>query len=242
MNTWQDKTIVVVGASGAIGSAVTKRILKDNPKKIYLLSKNILHKQEKYCHHIRLDYDSESSIRRSADTISNDEEIDMVFVATGILHNETIMPEKSFSEINAEKFLTVFTANMIFPALIAKHFLPLLNTKTPSIFAALSARVGSISDNHLGGWYAYRCSKAALNMFIKSASIEQSRKNKKSIVIGLHPGSVDSNLSNPFKNNIPKDKLFSPSYCAEKLLEVLATIQNKQSGKIYAWDGKEVLP
>lgn len=128
------------------------------------------------------------------------------------------------------------------PALIAKHLLPKLNKDHPAIFAALSARVGSISDNQLGGWYAYRASKAALNMIIKNAAIEVGRRNRKAIVVGLHPGTVDSDLSKPFQGNVADGKLFTPEDSAQKLLEVLRSLGPEQTGKCFAWDGKEVLP
>ena len=111
-----------------------------------------------------------------------------------------------------------------------------------SVFAALSARVGSISDNILGGWYAYRSSKAALNMIIKNAAIEISRSNKQAIVVGMHPGTVDSHLSKPFQSRVPKHQLFTPEYAAEKLLHVMTALMPSDSGKCFAWDGKEILP
>ena len=126
--------------------------------------------------------------------------------------------------------------------MVAKHFLPKLNKENRSIFAALSARVGSISDNQLGGWYAYRTSKAALNMVIKNAAIEIGRLNKKAIIVGLHPGTVDSNLSMPFQGNVPDGKLFTPEYSVQKLLQVLTNLTSEQSGKCFAWDGTEVKP
>ena len=126
--------------------------------------------------------------------------------------------------------------------MIAKYFLPKLNREKRSIFAALSARVGSISDNQLGGWYSYRASKAALNMVIKNIAIEISRFNKKAIIVGLHPGTVDSNLSKPFQVNVPYGKLFTPEFSTQKLVEVLRSLTSKQSGKCFAWDGQEILP
>ena len=126
--------------------------------------------------------------------------------------------------------------------MIAKHFLPKLNRENLSIFAAISARVGSISDNYLGGWYAYRASKSALNMIIKNAAIEIGRRNKNAVIVGLHPGTVDSKLSKPFQGNIPHNKLFTPEYSAKKLLEVISTLKPWQSGKCWAWDGTEVDP
>ena len=111
-----------------------------------------------------------------------------------------------------------------------------------SIFAALSARVGSISDNQLGGWYAYRASKAALNMIIKTAAIEVRRRNPHAIVVGLHPGTVDSDLSKPFQGNVPEGKLFTPDFAAGKLLTVLEGLAPAQTGRCFGWDGEEILP
>ena len=120
--------------------------------------------------------------------------------------------------------------------------MPVLSRNKNSIFAALSARVGSVSDNQLGGWYAYRASKSALNMIIKSASIEVARKNPKAIIVGLHPGTVDSNLSKPFQHSITNNKLFTPSIAASHLLGVLDNLTSEQTGKCFAWDGSEILP
>ena len=163
-------------------------------------------------------------------------------MANGILHDEGLTPEKSLRDLSAEKFQRIFEVNTVTPALIAKHFLPKLNREQTSIFAALSARVGSISDNQLGGWYAYRASKAALNMIIKNAAIEIGRRNKQAIIVGLHPGTVDSNLSKPFQGNVADGKLFTPEYSAEKLLDVLENLSPEQTGKCFAWDGQEILP
>jgi len=168
--------------------------------------------------------------------------LDLVIVANGILHDGELMPEKSLRDLSQEKFQHVFEVNTITPALIAKHFLPKLNKQQTSIFAALSARVGSISDNRLGGWYSYRASKAALNMVIKTASIEVKRRNKHAIIVGLHPGTVDSNLSKPFQRNVPEGDLFTPEYSANKLLDVLDNLTLEQTGKCFAFDGTEVYP
>jgi len=134
----------------------------------------------------------------------------------------------------------VFAINTIGPALVAKHFLPLLDRNRRSVFAALSARVGSISDNRLGGWYGYRASKSALNMIIKTLAIELSRRNREAICIGLHPGTVDSRLSAPFQNNVAADKLFAPDLAATQLLEVVDQVRSEQSGRLLAWNGLEI--
>lgn len=178
----------------------------------------------------------------AAELAAKEKPLDLVIVANGILHDEGLMPEKALRDLSAKNFHRVYEANTITPALIAKYFLPKLNRDQPSIFAALSARVGSISDNQLGGWYAYRASKAALNMIIKNAAIEVGRRNKHAIVVGLHPGTVNSDLSKPFQSKVADGKLFTPDYSAEKLLDVLGNLSPEQTGKCFAWDGKEVLP
>lgn len=126
------------------------------------------------------------------------------------------------------------------PALIAKHFLPKLNRENKAVFAVLSARVGSITDNRLGGWYAYRASKVALNMILKNAAIEIGRRYKKSIIIGLHPGTVNSPLSKPFQTNVPDDQMFTADFSVKKMIEVLDSVTPEKSGSCFAWDGKEI--
>jgi NAD(P)-dependent dehydrogenase (short-subunit alcohol dehydrogenase family) len=228
------ENIAILGASGAIGSAFTKRLAEKYPNaSLFAFSRNGPHS---------IDYSCEDSIAEAAELAAKDRPLDLVIVANGILHDEGLMPEKSLRDLSAENFHHIFEANTITPALIAKHFLPKLNRSQQSMFAVLSARVGSISDNQLGGWYAYRASKAALNMIIKNAAIEVGRRNKQTIVVGLHPGTVDSDLSKPFQGNVSDGKLFTPDYSAEKLLDVLENLSPEQTGKCFAWDGQEILP
>lgn len=228
------KNIAVIGASGAIGGAFSKLLAQKYPDAVqYAFSRTGEH---------RIDYTSEKSIAAAAELASQNGSLDLVIVATGLLHEGEIMPEKSLKELSAEKFYRLFEVNTITPALIAKYFLPKLNRDQPSVFASLSARVGSVSDNRLGGWYAYRASKAALNMIIKSAAIETGRRNKQAIIVGLHPGTVDSALSKPFQSNVADGKLFTPDYSAGKLLDVLESLTPEQTGKCFAWDGQEVVP
>ncbi len=230
--SFDPQNIAIIGASGAIGSAFTK-LLSDTftDANLYVFSRNTGH---------YIDYNSEDSIAKAAETAAKDHPLDLIIATNGILHDGDIIPEKSLGEVSAEKFRRIFEVNTIIPALIAKHFLPKLNREKPSRFAALSARVGSISDNRLGGWYAYRSSKAALNMIIKNSAIEIGRRNKQAIIVGLHPGTVDSDLSKPFQGNVPDGHLFTPEYCAQRLLNVLENLTPEQTGKCFAWDGKEI--
>ncbi|MGB0238637.1 MAG: SDR family NAD(P)-dependent oxidoreductase [Cycloclasticus sp.] len=233
--SFNPENIAILGASGAIGSAFTMLLSeKYTNASMFAFSRN----GAAYS----IDYSSEASLAEAAELAAKEKPLDLVIVANGILHDEGLMPEKSLRDLSAKNFHRVYEANTITPALIAKYFLPKLNRDQPSIFAALSARVGSISDNQLGGWYAYRASKAALNMIIKNAAIEVGRRNKHAIVVGLHPGTVNSDLSKPFQSNVADGKLFTPDYSAEKLLDVLENLSPEQTGKCFAWDGKEVLP
>lgn len=242
--------IAVIGCCGGIGEALIARLVSLYPKaNITGFSRTKPGQPLDSVNYHQIDYENEASIEQAANLASsavnsenNNGTLDLVIVTTGILHDETLKPEKSLRDLSADNFQRLFAANTITPALIAKYFLPKLNKTKPSIFAALSARVGSISDNRLGGWYAYRASKAALNMVIKNAAIEISRLNKQAIIVGLHPGTVNTNLSKPFQSNVAEHKLFTPQYCAEALLEVVAQLQPTQSGKCFAWDGTEVKP
>ena len=130
--------------------------------------------------------------------------------------------------------------SICFGALVGKSFLPLLDNKNPSVFGFLSARVGSISDNNLGGWHAYRASKASLNMLIKNFAIELARTNKFAKVIGLHPGTVDTELSKPFQKNVPENKLFTPQFSADAMINVVDRLKEGDSGSVFAFDGSKI--
>ena len=237
------RNIVVIGSSGAIGSAFTRKIAELYPKaKIHAFCRQKTNEVSGNVTERVMDYLSEDSIYEAAKVVSSEVPIDMVFIATGLLHEKEIYPEKSLKDISIDNFNKIFSVNTITPAVIAKHFIPKLNRQKRCVFATLSARVGSISDNRLGGWYAYRASKAALNMIIKTASLEVTRMNKKAIVVGLHPGTVDSNLSKPFQHNVESKNLFSPDYSATCLLSTIERLTWEHSGRCFAWDGKEILP
>jgi NAD(P)-dependent dehydrogenase (short-subunit alcohol dehydrogenase family) len=161
-------------------------------------------------------------------------------VATGVLHDAALQPEKTWRDISPDAFAHAFAVNATGPALIAKHFLPLLARDRRAVFAALSARVGSIEDNRLGGWTAYRASKAALHQIIRTCAIELARKNKAALCVALHPGTVDTALSAPFQRGVAPEKLFAPDYSAERLIEVIDGLSPADSGQAYAWDGARI--
>ncbi|MFT6105994.1 MAG: NAD(P)-dependent dehydrogenase (short-subunit alcohol dehydrogenase family) [Rickettsiales bacterium] len=237
----ENLNIAIIGASGSLGEMFVKQ-LAQNPqtKSIFAFSRSKTDfDNEKTTSHF-IDIEDEESIKSAVDIASENAKLDMVIVATGMLHNQDFGPEKSLRDLSKEKFQKLFNVNTIAPAIIAKHFLPKLNRERKSVFAAISARVGSISDNHLGGWYSYRASKSALNMVLKNASIEIGRSNKNAVIIGLHPGTVDSKLSKPFQGAVSQEKLFTPEYSVEKLLEVIENSSPKDSGKIIDFNGVKI--
>jgi NAD(P)-dependent dehydrogenase (short-subunit alcohol dehydrogenase family) len=144
-------------------------------------------------------------------------------------------------ELDKQSMIEVLTVNAIGPALVAKHFLPRMRKEGKTVFAALSARVGSIGDNRLGGWLSYRASKAALNMLLATLAIEHARSRPESVVIGLHPGTVKSNLSHPFTENLRDGILFSPKDAAACLLEVIDSLTSADTGNFLAWDGSRIV-
>ena len=237
------QNIAIFGSSGAIGHAIVNEIIMRHPTAtVHACTRSLHSNLPSSVHHHQLDYTDESQLETMALTLTKDQPLDCVVIATGILHTDTLQPEKTMRQISKETLDTVFTINTIIPTLIAKHMLPVMTNRSRSVFAALSARVGSISDNRLGGWYAYRASKSALNMIIKTLAIEQRRRSPQSIVVGLHPGTVDSPLSKPFQTHVPPDRLFTPTYSAQQLVSVIDQLSTDDSGSCIAWDGTHITP
>jgi NAD(P)-dependent dehydrogenase (short-subunit alcohol dehydrogenase family) len=236
-------TAAVIGASGGIGGAFAE-LLGECPtvETVIRLSRNQVGHSPTDMPWFPADLEDERSIADAATSIDRAfGHLDLVIVATGILHDgDHLQPEKSWRALASDSMAQAYRINAIGPALVAKHFLPLLATNRKTAFAALTARVGSIEDNRLGGWYAYRASKAALNMILKTLSIELARRNPSAICVGLHPGTVDTQLSGPFQRGVPGDKLFTPRGSAWRLLNVINTLSPEQSGRVFAWDGKPI--
>lgn len=235
--------VVVVGASGGIGSAMTAR-LAASPRvaRILACSRSPGTASHPKIRQLAIDLEDEASIAKVAQAaIESDGNVDLVVVAAGLLHDgDALRPEKSWRALDATSLARLYRVNTIGPALLAKHFLPLLRSDHKSVFAALSARVGSISDNKLGGWHAYRASKAALNMLVKTFSIELARRNQRALCVALHPGSVATPLSRPFQANIPEGKLFTPDFAAARLLDVIDRLESKDTGNLFAWNGERI--
>ena len=184
-----------------------------------------------------LDLTDEPGIAAAAAKVAK---ADMVVVATGLLHDTDHGPEKALRDLDPVWLARQYAVNAIGPALVAKHFLPIMPRTGRAVFAALSARVGSISDNKLGGWHGYRASKAALNMLMRGIAIEEKRRNDRTIVVTLHPGTVDTALSKPFQGNVQAGRLFTPDRAALQLLDTIEELKAPDSGKLFDFEGKEV--
>ena len=233
--------IAIIGANGTIGRGFVEYFLNRlETKYLYLFSRSAIKYSDTRIIHQLIDIEDERSIEKAAHVIPDDITLDYLIVTTGVLSIGDIKPEKSIKELNYKKFIKVLAINTIGPALIGKHFIKKLHKDNKSVFALLSARLGSISDNNLGGWYSYRCSKSALNMIIKNISIEMKCKNPKFIVVAIHPGTVRGKLSDPFSRSINKDKIFDASYSVSKMIDVITSLTIDDSGKLFAWDGKEI--
>jgi NAD(P)-dependent dehydrogenase (short-subunit alcohol dehydrogenase family) len=187
----------------------------------------------------RLDLKDEGSIAAAAGVVAGGPPPTLVFLATGVLHHGHD-PERSYRALTAEHLMRDYRVNAVGPALVAKHFLPLLPRARRAVFAALSARVGSIGDNRLGGWHSYRASKAALNMILANLAIELRRTHPDAVVAGLHPGTVDTGLSRPFQRGVSPEKLFEPADAAARLLNVIDRLTPQESGGVFAWDGARI--
>lgn len=232
----------VFGASGGIGAAFV-RLLNEDPNcaALFAGSRSPPHaRPTEKMKSFQFDLTDEPSFAAAAALINAESPVDLILIATGFLHDETRQPEKTLRALDGPTLLHAYTLNTVGPALIAKHMLPHLPRDRKSVFGVLSARVGSISDNRTGGWHAYRASKAALNMLVRSFAIEVSLRNKQAICVALHPGTVDTSLSQPFQAAVAKDKLFTPDQSARALLSVVDGLTPDQSGQLFAWDGQTI--
>lgn len=222
---------VIFGASGGIGSALRDRYeARGGYDKVIALHRNS---------EPPLDLLDERKIQTCAEEIrETGDEVRLLFDATGALTLGTTRPEKNLREIDPETLARSFAINAIGPALLMKHFLPLLPRKGRSVFATLSARVGSIGDNGLGGWYGYRASKAALNQLVRTASVELARRNPEAICVALHPGTVKTRLTEDFaKTGLDVQE---PAIAAKHLVEVLGELTSAQTGGFFDQFGRQV--
>lgn len=233
---------VVVGASGGIGQALVAALAAGGAyDRVFALSRSLVPQPEPV-HALSVDITDEATVATAAETIGAAGPVGLVIVASGLLHGPGVSPEKAIRALDPVAMARVFAVNTVGPALVAKHVLPLMPRSGRGVFAALSARVGSIGDNRLGGWYAYRASKAALNQILRTLAVEVGRTHPELIVVGLHPGTVQTPLSHPFRPHAETPGLFSPDESAAHLLRVLDALQTRDSGQVFAWDGQPVPP
>jgi NAD(P)-dependent dehydrogenase (short-subunit alcohol dehydrogenase family) len=221
----------VVGASGGIGGALVRALEAAGFDHVHALARSGPE---------RVDIEDEASIAAAAERLGEGAPLRLVIVATGLLHANGLAPEKALRELDPAALARSFRVNAIGPALVAKHLVPLMPRDGRAVFAALSARVGSIADNRLGGWYGYRASKAALNQFVRTLAVEAARQRPELVCLALHPGTVDSGLSKPFQRGVPAEKLFRPEDAAAKLLAVIDAATPADSGMLLAHDGARI--
>lgn len=187
---------------------------------------------------LAMDVTDDDSVRAACAIIRDSlPHLDRVICTAGILRDGDIRPEKRIADIDTKALVHLYRVNALGPVLLARELWPLLKGDHGLRFAAISARVGSISDNRLGGWYAYRASKAALNQLMRTLAIELSRANPNACVATLHPGTVDTDLSKPFQSNVPADKLFTADDSAARMWSVLDSLSAKDTGTLFAYDG-----
>lgn len=231
-----DSRAIVVGSTGGIGAALVRELSGRG------YGVTGLARKPAWAGDIAVELTDEATLEEAALRLRRRAPFEVIIVATGLLHEEGLAPEKSLRDVDPERLLRSFSVNAVGPVLAAKHLVPLLPRSGRGVFAALSARVGSIGDNRLGGWYAYRASKAALNMLIKTLAIEVSRSRPETICVGLHPGTVDTQLSQPFQRNVPEARLFSSDRAARQLIDMLDNLRPEDNGGCFAWDGRRISP
>jgi len=231
--------IVIAGGSGGIGGAFVE-VLARRPGVDKIIATSNRHSSAldhpKVTWH-RLDLTDEDAI---GDWAAEVDEIDWLINAAGILHTRVQGPEKSIRQVDPAFFLENMSINALPPLLLAKHLHGKFRHGRPAVFATVSAKVGSIEDNRLGGWFSYRASKAALNMGIKTLAIEWRRTLPNVAVVALHPGTTDTALSKPFQRHVPHGQLFTPEYSVNCMLSVLENLKPAHSGDFLAFDGERL--
>ena len=239
-------TALVVGSGRGIGLAITQQLLEEpGIQRVYATYRQsdnaaaLFEIADERLQTIRVDITIADDLQGLAANIRADQEHpDFVICAAGILHEDAVRPEKSLKQCNQASLNRLFQVNSIGPLMLARAVLPLMPKNRPAHFAALSAMVGSIGDNRLGGWYGYRASKAALNQLMKTLAVECHRSHPQLCITSIHPGTTDSALSRPFQANVKPGKLYTPTQSAERILQVVSTGQPEDSGRFVNWDGR----
>jgi len=247
-----DTRALVTGASRGIGREFVRQLLAaPNVTRVFAACRwpahatelNALASQEPRLRIVTLDAADEAQVEAAAREVAADtDRLHLVVNAAGVLHEAAagMAPEKRLADVRADTLAASFAVNAFGPLLVAKHFERLLAHRDRAVFASISARVGSIGDNRLGGWYAYRGAKAAQNMFTKTLSVEWARSRRNVTCVALHPGTTDTDLSRPFQANVPPEKLFSVERTVRQLLGVIDGLVPGDTGRFLAWDGSEI--
>ena len=229
MNTPADflkPNALVIGSNGTIGRALFEQLAQTH--RVSTLSRQ------------QTDY-TELSLQEHFRELSALGDFDRIVCCVGVLHDTSVSPEKNLQQVSAAALQHYFQINSIIPMLCLKVFHPLLSRQNASVFTCLSAMVGSIGDNRLGGWYGYRSSKAALNMLVKTTAIEITRTNKNARIIAVHPGTTVSELSAPFAANVAQDNYYTPQQSATRIIKIMDRLRAEDSGKFFNWNG-DTLP
>jgi len=228
---------LILGVNGTIGNAISKQLFATHS--IVGVARDI-HNASHLTTLVQSDYD-EVHLPELVNTLRNiTDTYDLIINCIGTLHGDGLFPEKRLLEITKKQLTEYFAVNSILPAVLIKYLAPLMPRKQRCVYANLSAMIGSIGDNHIGGWYGYRASKAALNMIVKTASIELARTHPKLAIVAIHPGTTKSKLSEPFTDKVDPDNLYTPQLTATRLVHVLSTLSAKDTGGFFKWDGSKI--
>lgn len=247
----EDVAALVQGAGRGLGLALTRRLLESGRfRQVVATSRDpaaspgLRELQEQWGVRLRteaLELADEQSVAglgtRLRDSLAP---LGLVLNVSGLLHGGGQWPEKRLEDVQAAALARSFAVNAVGPLLVARELWPLLARAPRAVLANVSARVGSIGDNRLGGWYGYRASKAAQNQLTRTLAIELGRRAPRVICVALHPGTTDTGLSRPFQSRVPQDRLFSPDYAAARMLAVIDALGPEDSGGFFAWDGQSI--
>lgn len=230
--------VVVIGANGGIGSEFIRQLRKVYPNKV-IATYNRLAPETNYADvdYRTLDITHEEKIRTFCESL---ERVTLFINAVGFLHNTQYSPEKTIKQASTDYFMESMRINALPTLLFARYLAPNLRHDKQAVFATVSARVGSIEENYLGGWFSYRASKAALNQVLKTLSIEWQRSMKNVCVAALHPGTTDTSLSKPFQRNLPEGQLQTTEYSVESMLKIIENLTPKETGRFWSFDGEQL--
>ena len=234
-------TALIIGANSAIAQAITERYIQQTDcERVFTVSRHPASFTGRKVTQLLTDYSEHSIAEICSTLLPFAKTITRLIICNGTLHDNYFMPEKKVADINAAQLAKTYHINTIIPMLWLSHLAPILEQGQIVKIAVFSARVGSISDNRMGGWYSYRASKAALNMLIQCSSIEYARRAPNVKLIAFHPGTTDTPLSKPFQRAVAKNKLFTPAFVAKKLLSILDQSEVNQKAAYLDWNNDPI--